>query len=351
MPNHRAAKITINLDALEHNFQQVKKYAAGSKIMPVIKANAYGHGLIKVAQCLSDADGFAVAQISEAICLRENNISQPITVFQGFLNHQQLQQTIQYGLTPAISQIWQIDLLEKNSGDELIDVWLKINTGMGRLGVQLNEVSSCYQRLEKNKLIKKIGLMMHFANADEPEHLSNKKQIEAFLTLVEKYKTETSVSNSAAIISQLYTQQNWLRPGIMLYGASPLLNKTAQQLQLKPVMGLRAELIAINYLKEGQSVGYGDQWVCPQDMPVGIVNIGYGDGYPRHADAAPLMVNGQRCVLVGRVSMDSIAVDLRHIDAKCGDSVECWGENVSVDAVAASAGTIVYELLCHIGKN
>ena len=360
MSNLRAAKVTIDLGALTHNFQQVKKYVADCKIMPVIKANAYGHGLLKVAQCLSDADGFAVAQLSEALFLREHKIDKPICIFQGFSNQQQLQSVIQYGFTPAISQFEQIDLLDAHEGDALIDVWLKINTGMGRLGFQLEDVQKAYQRLEKNKLIKSVGLMMHFANADEPAHLSNKNQIENFIAQVEKYKACTSASNSAAIISRLYPQalsrrnlslkEDWVRPGIMLYGASPLLNKTASELQLQPVMSVQAELIAINRLKKGQSVGYGDTWLCPEDMPVGIVNIGYGDGYPRHAEAAPLMLNGMRTKLIGRVSMDSIAIDLRDINAKIGDQVECWGKSISVDEVAGCAETIAYELLCHVGK-
>lgn len=349
MSDSRAARVSVDLDALQHNFQQVKKYVPGSKIMPVVKANAYGHGMLQVAESLTAADGFAVAQLSEAIELREKGIDKPITVFQGFSNQAQLELVFQYALCPAITQRWQIDLLETNKQLSSIDVWLKVNTGMGRLGVQLDEVDSCVQRLKKIKSIDNTGLMMHFANADEPEHASNQSQIKHFLKLTKLYNVQTSVSNSAAIISNLYTQQDWVRPGIMLYGSSPLRGKTAADLQLKPVMSLYAELIAINELKKDQTVGYGDGWVCPEDMSVGIVNIGYGDGYPRHAKAAPVAVNGQLCQLIGRVSMDSVAVDLRGVDAKCGDLVECWGRQVSVDDVATSADTIAYELLCHFG--
>ena len=351
MTSNRAANVSIDLTALQHNFQQVKKMAPDSQIMPVIKANAYGHGMLQVAKNLVLADGFAVAQISEAITLRENGVDKPITVFQGFSNQRQLQLIVQYGLRPAISQLWQIELIEANQLTSSIDVWLKINTGMGRLGVQLEEVQASYQRLKKIKRIDQTGLMMHFANADEPAHISNQAQIEHFLKQSALYKTQTSVSNSAAIISELFPHQDWVRPGIMLYGSSPLMNKTAAELQLKPVMSLQAELIAINHLKKGQTVGYGDSWICPMDMPVGIVNIGYGDGYPRHAVAAPVAVNGQRCHLIGRVSMDSIAVDLRAIETVCGDPVECWGKQISVDEVALSAQTISYELLCNIGRS
>ncbi len=349
MVNNRAAKITVDLAALQHNFQQVKNYAPDSRVMVVIKANAYGHGMLQVAKSLELADGFAVAQLSEAITLRNNGFDKPISVFQGFASDEQLQLMVQYDLRPAISQSWQIDLLEAHKQRSSIDVWLKINTGMGRLGISPDEVDSCYQRLQNINYINQTGLMMHFANADEPVHSTNQSQIDQFLKLSGLYKAQTSVSNSAAIVSHLLPQQDWVRPGIMLYGASPLLNKTAADLQLKPVMSLQAELIAINDYKKGQAVGYGDSWICPEDMPVGIVNIGYGDGYPRHANAAPVAVNGQRCQLIGRVSMDSIAIDLRGIQTVCGDLVECWGKQISVDEVAACAGTISYELLCHTG--
>lgn len=349
MASNRSAKVSIDSAALRHNFQQVKKYAANSKIMPVIKANAYGHGMLQVAENLNSADGFAVAQLSEAITLRKNGIDKPITVFQGFLNQQQLQSIFKYSLRPAISQCWQIDLLEASEETSNIDVWLKINTGMGRLGVQLDTVDTCYKRLKNISCIDQTGLMMHFANADEPDHKSNQLQLDYFKKLSDLYEAQCSVSNSAAIISALCKEQDWVRPGIMLYGSSPFPGKTAEDLNLKPVMSLHAQLIAINELKKGQTVGYGDSWVCPQDMRVGIVNIGYGDGYPRHATAAPIAINGQLCHLVGRVSMDSIAVDLRGIQADCGDIVECWGQQVSVDDVAACSETIAYELLCNLG--
>jgi len=349
--SHRAANISIDLSALQHNFQQLKKISGDSKIMPVIKANAYGHGLLQVADSLVDADGYAVAQLAEAIALREHGIDKPISIFQGFLNAQQLELCFHFNLRPAISQQWQLDILEQQTSDASIDIWLKINTGMGRIGFQLADVDASYQRLNNNRVINQIGLMTHFANADEPAHASNQLQLERFMSVSCRYQNAvTSVSNSAAILNQWLPAQDWLRPGIMLYGSSPFANKTAAELQLKPVMSLHAELIAINQLSKGQTVGYGDEWVCPQDMPVGIVNIGYGDGYPRHAVAAPLAVNAQHCQLIGRVSMDSIAIDLRGIKCQCGDKVECWGENVSVDAVAASAQTIAYELLCNVGR-
>lgn len=351
MTHHRAVKLSFDLAALQHNFQQVKKYAADSQVMPVIKANAYGHGMLQVAQTLYEADGFAVAQLIEAVALRNSGIDKPVTVFQGFSNQAQLKQLIDHGLRPAISQLWQLDMLEATSSDQPLDVWLKINTGMGRLGIQPEEVDACWNRLQKISYINQAGLMMHFANADEPEHQSNDKQIKCFQQISSSYQTQISVSNSAAIISQLYKNQGWVRPGIMLYGSSPYSDQSAASLGLKPVMSLHAELIAINQLTRGHHVGYGNSWTCPEDMPVGIVNVGYGDGYPRHAaNGTPVAINGQRTQLIGRVSMDSIAIDLRGVEAVCGDSVELWGQQVSVDEVALHASTISYELLCNAGR-
>jgi len=352
---YRAAKVTIDLDALKHNFKQVQKYSANSNIMPVIKANAYGHGMLQVVDALGEADGFAVAQINEAIALREHGITKPISVLQGFADSAQLTLMIQYNLRPAVSQLWQIDLLEslntEVNSDTTLSIWLKANTGMGRLGVQLDEVTACWQRLQHIPVIQQLGLMMHFANADQPDNSSNLQQLNCFKQLNDELATQTSVSNSAAIISRLYESQDWVRPGIMLYGASPFPDVTAESLDLQAVMNLHAELIAINHLPKGHHVGYGDGWTCPDDMPIGIVNIGYGDGYPRLAPGGtPVMVNKQLTQLIGRVSMDSIAVDLRGIKAQCGDEVELWGRHVSVDEVALKAGTISYELLCNVGR-
>jgi len=352
----RAAKVTVDLAALEHNFKQVQKYSVNSHIMPVIKANAYGHGMLQVADVLDEADGFAVAQLGEAIELREHGITKPITVFQGYADTAQLKLMIQYNLRPAITQLWQLDLLESLNtesklSDTALEVWLKVNTGMGRLGIQPDDVMLCWQRLQQISTVQSLGMMMHFANADQPDKSSNQLQLNCFRQLNDIMMTQTSVSNSAAIVSHLCDQQDWVRPGIMLYGASPLLDVTAESLGLRAVMSLHAELIAINHLPKGHFVGYGDNWACPDDMPIGVVNIGYGDGYPRLAPSGtPVMVNNQLTQLVGRVSMDSIAVDLRGIKAQCGDQVELWGRHISVDEVAHKAGTISYELLCNAGR-
>ena len=349
--NHRAARLHIDLDALRHNFARVQALAGERRIMPVIKANAYGHGVRKVAAALRGADGFAVAQLDEAINLREQGIAQPITLFHGFADAQQLQACAEYQLRPAISQLWQIELLASSELSRAIQPWLKVDTGMGRLGLPLAEISEQWTRLDQLSQVQSVGLMMHFASADQPTDALNRQQAERFASLASQLGAETSVSNSAALLSELYPSEDWLRPGIMLYGASPLVDQSAQSLGLRAVMSFRAQLIAINHLPAGATVGYGADWRCPEAMPVGIVNAGYGDGYPRMAPSGtPVIINGQLSQLVGRVSMDSLAVDLRGIDAQCGDAVELWGQQLSVDEVANRVGTISYELLCNAGR-
>jgi len=343
----RSAEALIDFNALKHNFQRVKQFAPNSKVMAVIKADAYGHGMLQCAKALHDADGFAVAAISEAIALRESGIQQPITVFQGFQNKQQLVQMQAMNLRPVIYQSWQVEILEQQTFNNL-SVWLKVNTGMNRLGVSTEEAVELWPRLKKIKSIKELGLSSHFANADVPEDVSNQQQIDKFNHLAKTFDAQTSMANSAGLISFSQIQGDWVRPGIMLYGSSPLQNKTATELDLKPVMQLQTRLIAVNHLKKGDAIGYGSLWQCPEDMSVGVAAIGYGDGYPRHAcTGTPVSINGQLSQLLGRVSMDAISVDLRGINAQCGDPVELWGKHVSVDEVAKSSDTIAYELLCN----
>ena len=344
----RTARASINHDALVHNFNRVKQLAPNSRVMAVIKADAYGHGMIQAAKTLQQADGFAVACIKEAIALREAEIQQPISVFQGFQTAEQLQQCIKFQLRPVIYQRQQIELLEQNTHGRL-SVWFKVDTGMGRLGLRMDGVDEYWQRLEQCKSVDDVGLMSHYANADDPQHEMNRQQTNSFRQLADRLNVETSMCNSAGLIAFSDMQGDWVRPGIMLYGSSPLLNQSAEQLDLKPVMQLESGIIAINHLKKGDAVGYGGQWICPEDMPVGVVAIGYGDGYPRHAaSGTPVSVNQQQTQLIGCVSMDMISIDLRKLDhVQVGDVVQLWGDRISVDEVAKSTGTIGYELLCH----
>lgn len=350
----RNARAIIDLEALSHNYQRVRQLAPQSKVMAVIKADAYGHGMVQVAKSLSKAgvDGFAVACLTEAMALREAGIEESITVFQGFQDAQQLQQMSLLNLRPVIHQGWQLELLSQLKSK--LSIWLKLNSGMGRLGLSVDEIRQHWSLLQQNPQLANIGLFSHFANADQPEHDFNQQQINLFKTLAQALGAkETSMANSAGLIAFTESQGDWVRPGIMLYGSSPFANKSAQQLGLKPVMQLEAPLLAINQLKEGDSVGYGSLWQCPQDMPVGVVGIGYGDGYPRHADTGtPVWINGCKTQVIGRVSMDMISIDLRNVDqVKPGDPVVLWGREVAVDDVAEHAQTISYELLCHLNTS
>jgi alanine racemase len=346
----RTARIHIDGEALRHNLSRVRAYAPASKIMAVIKANAYGHDVLTAAAHLVSADAFALAMPAEAVALRRAGFSQPLVVLQGFANVEELKLCEEYDLQPVVHQLWQAELLQTASRINL-DVWLKIDTGMHRLGVPLQSVDHVYQILRSCAAVGEIRFMSHFANADDPGHALNNSQLENFIRATSDHDTERSMANSAAIISNADSHMEWVRPGIMLYGSSPLLANSAEQHGLKAVMQFETRLAAIQHIRKGEAIGYGSTWRCPEDMPVGVVAAGYGDGYPRHAPSGtPVWINNQLCPTVGRVSMDSVCVDLRGVEASHGDQVILWGRELSVDAVADHAGTISYELLCHAGN-
>ncbi len=352
--NARNCRIHIDTDALQHNLGRVRhflrQHGCNSSVMAVIKANGYGHGMLTVADALHEADAFAVATVGEALALREHGVDKPVTVFHGFASDDELQQLARRHIQPAVHSQAQLKLLDAYNGENL-SVWLKLDTGMHRLGLPLDDWRSAVAQIEGNSRISLAGVMSHFANADNVDNLYNNRQLEEFIKVKNNVDAPASLANSAAICGLPSSCFDWVRPGIMLYGASPLQQRSAAELGLKPVMRFESRLIAIQQLKRGDAVGYGGLWHCPEDMPVGIVAAGYGDGYPRHANAGtPLWVNGQAARLVGRVSMDSLFVDLRGIEASVGDAVELWGEHVAVDEVADYAGTIAYELLCQAGN-
>lgn len=340
----------INLQALQHNLQRVRDYAPHAAVMAMIKANAYGHGLVPVATALSQADAFGVARIEEGITLRKNGISQPIVVMRGFLTVDELQQMVQYHLEAVIHTLSQADLLEQGRLPYPLAVWIKIDTGMHRLGLPLGCISEVQKRLQNCVNVQKpLRFMTHFANADNLASPITEQQINLFMQAVPSAATK-SLANSAGIMHWKKAQSEWVRPGIMLYGASPFLNTSGKDFDLQPVMTLVSCIIAMHNLKAGDEIGYGGKWACPEDMPVAVVAIGYGDGYPRHArNGTPVLVNGIRCALIGRVSMDLITVDLRKCPhAKISDRVVLWGDDLPIEEVAACAETIPYELLCHV---
>ena len=341
----------IDLSALKHNLNRAGQAAPHSRIIAVIKANAYGHGLIRAAQSLSAADQFAVARVSEGVQLRAAGIDKPILILEGCFDKEELQVASAQQLQLVIHCREQLLLLEMVEVSSPVACWLKINSGMHRLGIPPDGAVEAHHRLSKLPSVSPpVRLMTHLANADDLQDSASRLQLERFRPLVEKLEVESSIANSAGILGWPETRSEWIRPGIMLYGASPFLNGRAENDGLQPVMTLTSRLIAINLCPRGAGIGYGGSWRCPEEMSVGVVAIGYGDGYPRHAPSGtPVLLNGERLPLVGRVSMDMITLDLRtQPEAHVGDPVTLWGRGLPAEEIAEAAGTIAYELFCGV---
>ena len=351
----RAAQAAINLKALRHNLGRVKQLAPNSKTIAVIKADGYGHGIVRVAKALDEADKFGVASLDEALELRSKGNRKPIVLLEGVFEASEFSKAGLQNAEVVIHHISQLEMLEEyartaSNAASRISVWLKIDTGMHRLGFPPSIVQTVWQRLQAIALVKDICLMTHLANADNQQDMVTKMQLQLFTNATQGLQAPRSIANSGGVLGWPETHADFVRPGIMLYGVTPFNTGSGLDYDLQPVMTLSSELIAVNYQKKDSAVGYGGTWVCPEDMPVGVVAIGYGDGYPRHAkNGTPVLVNGKRAKLIGRVSMDMICVDLREQpDAKVGDPVVLWGEGLPVEEIARSADTIGYELLCHV---
>jgi len=347
-----AAYAVLDLDAVRHNLNVVRQHAPTAKVMAVIKANAYGHGLLRVAEVLmQEIDAVAVARAYEGILLRNAGFQKPITVLEGFVCADELQELYRYRLDAVIHTPEQINILQQYQGNEVISVWLKMDTGMNRLGFKKEDFKQAYQRLAACKQIKPSpGLMTHLANADDVNDGKTLTQITEFKQTIKGYAGPRSIANSAAILGWKESLSDWVRPGIMLYGCSPFARSNAEQLNLKPVMSLHSRLIAVKSVAAGESVGYGGSWTCDDATRLGVVAIGYGDGYPRYVKSGtPVLVNGVRVPLIGRVSMDMITVDLKNQpQAKPGDPVTLWGQGLTVEEISWAADTIPYTLLCGI---
>ena len=346
-----AAYAVLNLESLQHNLAIVREYAPESKVMAVIKANAYGHGLQRVAEALQPVDAFAVARVDEGIRLRKAGIGQRIAVLEGFSCAEELDELLHYQLEAVIHSVPQITLLENRQAAFRLQVWLKLDTGMNRLGFKANDFNAIYHRLSNCPGVQSpVGLMTHFANADNRDAPETKHQIELFHTTLGEYPGERSIANSAGILGWPESLSDWVRPGIMLFGVSPFAHNAGHLFDLKPVMSLHSRLIAVKSIDKGDAVGYGGTWVCEKPTLLGVVAIGYGDGYPRNAmPGTPVLVNNTRVALVGRVSMDMITVDLESCtNARPGDPVTLWGDDLAVEEIARCADTIPYTLLCGI---
>lgn len=339
----------IDCSALQHNLTIVRQHVHQTRIMAVVKANAYGHGLLRTAQALNTVDGFAVLELEAAIQLRNAGFKQTILLLEGFFSAEELEAIDHYQLSTVIHNHKQLSQLITCQKIKQPDIFLKINTGMNRLGFRPEEKDKALSKIKQWRPNTHITLMTHFACADDALATNQVYQQLDHFALPDNKAAGLlqTLANSAAILRYPKTHATWVRPGIILYGISPLIEKTGIELGLQPVMTLTSEIIAIQQLQPSDKVGYGNQFITDQSMRIGVVATGYADGYPRHAPTGtPILVNGQRTRLVGRVSMDMLTVDLSGIsDAEVGSSVTLWGKGLPVEIVAQSAQTIGYELV------
>lgn len=340
----------INLAALRHNLHRVKQFAPHSRVMSVIKADAYGHGVLSVATALKDSDAFAVARLSEGVTLREQGIDKPIVLLEGVNSEAEFVMAAHYQLSPVIHLHSQIALLQSITLPRPLNFnWLMIDSGMHRLGIRPEQGLTALNELQHCKNIDgEIGLMSHFANSDLVGDSRNQAQLDAMLSLKQSSGLALCLANSAAVISLSESHQDWVRPGLMLYGISPFADNNADAFDLQPVMQLSSRLIAVYQIEAGEEVGYGGDWVAEQTTRVGVVSIGYGDGYSRHlSNKAEVLIHQQSVPVIGRVSMDTICLNLNDVaQAQVGDEVILWGEqNLPVELLAHRAQTIPYELV------
>jgi len=346
----RPIRVHFDTAALARNLQVARAHAPHSKVWAVVKANAYGHGLARAAEALRAADGFAMLDLNEAARLREAGFAHPILLLEGFFEPRDLEAIEAMHLTPVVHSAEQIAMLEGAALKRPIDLYLKCNTGMNRLGFVGSALNAAHARLKAMKQVKSITLMTHFADADGPTGVTG--QLAEFAAATRGLPGPRSLANSAAILRYPEGHADWVRPGILLYGASPFPEQSADTLGLAPVMTLRSQLISIQTLKKGQGIGYGYIYRAEREMRVGVVACGYADGYPRHAAGinaagAPILVDGVRTRTVGRVAMDMLYADLTPVpQARVGSAVTLWGDGLSADEVAAASGTVSYELFC-----
>ena len=347
----RQATVYIDSEALQYNLNRVKQLAPTAKIVSMVKANAYGHGIKDCLAALSETDAFGVACLEEALEIRDLGYQQMITLIEGVFSENEMQIIIDQNIECVIHQQQQIEWLLTHKEayiDQRLKVWVKLNSGMNRLGFKINEIIEVINTLKSEGFT--CVLVMHFANADVENHPLNQQQINQFLQVKKACSPIlASCCNSAALYQWPELNFDFVRPGIMLYGASPFAEKSVHALDLKPVMTLTAEVIALNHIQTGESVGYGSTFIADKEMDLAIVSIGYGDGYPRaFFKQNYVAIQGKSCRVIGRVAMDMIAIDVTGLNTAIGTEVELWGKNRLVDDVAEANGTIGYELLCRL---
>lgn len=338
---------------MRHNLSRVREIAPGSRVLAVLKANAYGHGMQAVASALAAADGFAVARLGEAITLRSLGHSHCIVLLEGVQGADQLDEAAGNDLELVVHHPEQIAMLAAWRGGHLFRVWLKIDTGMGRLGFRPGDLPAALERLAECKaVVKPFGLMTHLAEAELRDNDRTRAQLECFERVTAGLPGERSIANSAGMTGWPATRTEWVRPGLMLYGISPFAGATGIDLGLQPAMTLESRVIAVRELAVGDRIGYGGGWTAKRATRIAVVAAGYGDGYMRNtASGTPVLVNALQAPLAGRVSMDMLTVDVTDLpQVATGDPVVLWGNGVPVETVAAAAGTISYELVCRVGE-
>ncbi len=348
----RPARALIDLEALRHNYRLAREIS-GARALAVVKADAYGHGATRCAAALEgEADGFAVACIEEALELRYAGIRKPILLLEGFFEESELGLIDQHQLWCVVHATWQVEAIERARPARPLQVWLKLDSGMHRVGLHPAEYRDAHARLLVSGKVDKIVLMSHFARADELDCPRSEEQVALFEQARAGLQAEVSLRNSPAILGWPTIASDWVRPGIMLYGATPFEQDQAEAARLRPVMTLESKIISVRELPAGEPVGYGARFVAERPTRVGVVAMGYADGYPRHAaTGTPIMVDGQMTRLIGRVSMDMLTVDLTDLPgAGLGSRVELWGRNVSASAVAYGCGSIPYQLFCNLKR-
>ena len=344
----------IDRSALAHNLRVVRAQTGASRVLAVVKADAYGHGAVRSARAFEEADGLAVARVEEALALRRAGVGGTILVLGGFGDRESLDRLAAEGVDAVVHAPEQVEMLRARPAGPPVRLWVKVDTGMHRLGFSPADFPEVWYELAALPgVARPLHAMSHFASADEPGGGASPGQIARFDDALASIAATPPVSlaNSAAVLAVPAAHRDWVRPGLMLYGASPMPGRRARDHGLRPVMTLTAPLVAVKTLERGAPVGYGGTWAAPDTMPLGIAAIGYADGYPRHAPSGTaVLVNGRRAALAGRVSMDLIAIDLRGCpDARRGDRVTLWGEGLPVEEIAEAAGSFPYELLARVG--
>ncbi len=346
-------RAVIDIPAFAHNLARVRAFAPNSRVMAVIKANGYGHGMVTAARALAGADAFAVARLEEAVTLREAGIRERIVLLEGVQDTAELELAAKHSLEPFVHQPEQVLILESWAGMRPFDVWLKVDTGMGRLGFRPAQVKAAAERLARCRAVRQpVNLVTHLAEAEARGNAGTRAQMDAFAQATAGLTGLRSIANSAGLVAWPDAQADWVRPGIMLYGVSPFADSIGTDLGLRPVMTFETRVIALKSIAAGDRVGYGGTWTAKSAARIAIAAAGYGDGYPRSAaDGTPVRVNSMPASIVGRVSMDMLAIDVSDVlQVSVGDPVQLWGPAVPVERVAAAAGTIAYELTCRVSQ-